>query len=201
MDDDAPLPEEVAEATQVLHVRFPSDTPPEVADAEWAAAVEQLPIDKATKRDQFVFEVTTWTGDGSSDGTDADVHGKVWFRTNKLATLRVDVTMHEDEKVFDRFHLGAREPGYFDKFRFVVTYKVKWVSVKKAEVSLKGTDGWFLETLHIIAHESDQFWPASSWSYLQSEARFWLDNSSSGDWQTYSTSTRSKWEAGVMEFK
>lgn len=173
----------------VFRMSFSCDLTKEEAEAKWSQAVENYmsSINNTELEDrafstEWYFGVLTGTGPQTYNGTDGRVYTRVTFNTSKgyytTPYYRMDTP-------YDNFEEGDWEFFYF---RTYIPYEaVEWVEAKRADLALKGTDGWFVKYYAIFVSPLMQSIPASGHTSIYSQPNVWLDSQSSNDYDYYNT--------------
>jgi hypothetical protein len=181
----------------LLHRHYGSELTRDEIDSHWDAVMQEYSgqpqfAASGVSTDWF-FEFETETGTGANNGTDGKVHGAVWFRSDLFVTIEVTLVLDNP---------GNDREGGWDRYFFVASHSkpVSWLSIKKHRVELKGTDGWYVETVRSEMYPHMQSGSSSGGSVLETIANDWLDNNNSGNWDRYTSQNYPAWWTGTLSF-
>lgn len=187
---DSPQPLADVEITvPVLHHRFKGNMSKEEVEAQWekmvadyTSTLEKHELDDRGVSTEWFYSIYTRTGTQSNNGTDDDVYAYVNFLTDK--------GYRTQGGYLDNFWSDDREEGDWDAY-LIRTYMpgeaVSWVQARWGQLSLRGTDGWFVTDFNVYVNTNKQTVPATGYSYMFADPNVWLDNSSSSGWDSYYT--------------
>ncbi|MEW7289595.1 hypothetical protein [Aquimarina sp. 2304DJ70-9] len=170
-----------------LHMSFDADVSEEEASALFNKAVEEyyLKENDFSKRStkNWVYRITTRTGNGKYDGTDGAVKSTVRFRTN---------TGWHHWTVYLNNPGNDREKGKTDYYGIDITFdqSLRWVELSSASISLKGKDKWVFNKFKVDMTKLMQ--PGNESSYSGGSLlepvinpAGSLDNNSTNGWDTW----------------
>jgi len=191
-DNPQPLTD-VEMTVPVLHHRFNGDMSREEVEAQWTKMVadyistlEDRQLDDRGVSTEWFYSIYTHTGTQSNNGTDDDVYAYVNFRTDK--------GYRTQGAYLDNFG-DDREEGDWDMY-LIKTHMpgqaVNWVEARWGQLSLKGTDGWFVKRFNVYVFGSYQTVSSNGYSHINSYPDVWLDNASSSGWNSYVTHSDTK---------
>jgi len=178
----------------IMYKSFDGDLSKEEVEVKWKKEVKTFIEKYKLENPQIVergfstelfFDIYTRTGCQTNNNTDGDAYARFNFRSNNgtrtTSWYELDNFGDDREKCDWDIYLMRRD-GLSGE---VITYaEARW-----AQLALKGTDGWFPTDFDIHIHNSDQTVSATGASHIYSAPNTWLDSSSSGAWDYYSTGT------------
>jgi len=161
----------------------------EEVDAQWEkmvteymSTVEKQELNDRGVSTEWFYTIKTRTGTQTHNDTDGDVYAYVNFNTSRGGVTQGGY--------LDNFWSNDREKGDWDAYLIRTYYPgqaVSWVQARWGQISLRGTDGWFPTDFDVHIYTSDQTVSATGYSRFYSAPNVWLDNSSSGGWDSYYT--------------
>lgn len=184
-------------SSPILHKHYDASLSREEVDAKFNKEVEgYIQKNNLTARStEWYYQIETYTGTGSSNGT----NGNVWARVNFLTDQG---HRHLAYVELDRFWINDRKGGW-DRYLFrssIQNPSIDWVEIEQATLALQGTDGWYVEFFAVRVQNNYQRAPATGNSIMFSEPEIWLDNSTSGGWDYYYTGYFGGTATGRMNF-
>lgn len=177
--------------TPLFQMHFSDDVSKEEGEARFDKAFAQHKIENkdifSNKHrgvsTEWFFKIQTYTGTQTNNETDGKVMGKLTYLTNIG-------TYHTNWRTLD--NSGDDREGGWDIYifrSFIADAAVSWIEIKKEEIGLLGTDGWFLKDFDAIIKPANQNVPATGYSSIFRDVNRWLDSPSSSQWDTWSSGT------------
>lgn len=168
----------------IFYMKYKGNLTEEEANARFA--IDEQAFMKEYKKNnkgvstEWFYRIVTHTGTQTNNDTDANVWGRVQFKTNKG-------NRNAGWKELDNFG-DDREKGDWDYYVFRTSYPgqaVSWVEVDRACLALQGKDGWFVTHFYAQVYPSIQSISSTGYSRIISTPNVWLDNSTSSGWDYY----------------
>ncbi len=168
----------------LFHMKYGGDISEEEANARFEvdvkAFIEEYKKNNKGVSTEWFYRIVTHTGTQTYNDTDANVWGRVQFKTDKG-------NINAGWKELNNFG-NDREKGDWDYYIFRAAYPgqaVSWVEVDHASLALQGTDGWFVTHFYAQVYTSIQSISSSGYSRIIAYPNVWLDNNTSSGWDYY----------------
>lgn len=179
-DADKPNLENVSSTAKepLLHMHFDANLSEEQALMLFDIAAKEFITNRRNKgsNNEFFYTLSTYTGKGKNDGTDARVEANIGFDTNRgrypTYPFKLDNPGNDREGGWDVYLLSYETSSF-----------INWVGIRAAQISLRGTDGWRLKKVVISIPAHLQIVSAFGGSTLVwYPENSWLDGSCSSCW-------------------
>lgn len=167
----------------IFHRHYDANLTEQESEALWEEDLNGLEIEKSLKAysTEWFHRVATRTGTQTDNGTDDEVKCLIRYRTD-IGSYTKSWTILDNS--------GDDREGGWDYYLVRSTISdraIQWIELIYAQISLKGTDGWFVTNFNVYDSPSFQNIPATGTTSIYSQPNRWLDNETSSGVDIYST--------------